>query len=113
MDVIVLVIPLVAMVSGVCMIIFLRYYDNIERMAMIEKGMAPTSRKRGISINSTLRIGCLLVGVGIGLLVGAMATHSTDLPDGLPIALMMIFGGAGLLTAYVIEHKMQEKDGDA
>ena len=34
-------IPIVAIIGGIIMIIFLRKYENDERMNMIEKGMNP------------------------------------------------------------------------
>lgn len=103
-----LVIPLISVIAGSIMIIFLRYFQNIERMGMIEKGLNPfdnQSLKRSrISPDNTLRFGLLLVGGGIGLLIGTVVAPYTD-GDGIQVSLVMIFGGAGLLLSYVIQSK--------
>jgi hypothetical protein len=106
-----LVIPLVGVVAGTCMIIFLRYYANMERMAMIEKGIAPNDTKKLFpNINGTLKVGLLMVGVGLGVLFGAILGHYHDVPDGVVIAIILISGGASLLVSYYIESKNSRKD---
>ena len=109
-----LIIPLIAIIGGSIMIIFLRYFQNVERMSMIEKGMNPLDnqlvRRNRISPDNTLRFGLLLVGAGLGLLIGAIAEpylHSDS--DGIRLALIMIFGGGGLLLSYAIQLKNDKK----
>lgn len=103
-------IPIIAIIGGLTMIIFLRYYENIERMAMIEKGLNPleNQRRRRISPDNTLRFGLLLVGAGIGLLIGSIIGDSFG--DGFRIAMVMIFGGAGLLLSYLIQMRNEKKE---
>lgn len=108
-----LIIPLIAIIGGSIMIIFLRYFQNVERMSMIEKGMNPLEnqllRRNRISPDNTLRFGLLLVGAGVGLLIGAILEpyfHN----DGIQVALIMIFGGAGLLLSYAIQVKNDKKN---
>lgn len=107
-----LIIPLISVIAGLIMIVFLRYFQNMERMSMIEKGLNPfdnQSLKRSrISPDNTLRFGLLLVGAGLGLLIGAIIAPYTQ-SEGVQVALVMIFGGAGLLLSYVIQIKNDKK----
>jgi undecaprenyl pyrophosphate phosphatase UppP len=101
-------IPIIATGCGVSLLIALRYYDNMEKMAMIEKGLIP--KKQTFNPNIILRLGCLLVGVGLGLLIGTIIMSVGNLPDGIPVAIMLIFGGGGLLVAHYFERKQTPKN---
>ena len=99
-----------------------------ERMAIIEKMVnsdgvmnfpdvskwfsTPTPKVGG------LRLGLLLTGLGLGLVMAVILTdffafNSRALSwrdkDVLYIALMMLFGGLGLMISYLIEQKNQKK----
>ena len=99
-----------------------------ERMAIIEKmnngdGVvnfpdvskwfsSPTPKIGG------LRFGLLLIGLGLGLGIAIFLNDffvynsralSWQDKDSLYIAMMMLFGGAGLLISYLIEQKNQKK----
>jgi hypothetical protein len=105
-------IPIVAIVGGLTMVIFLRYFENVERMSMISKGINPfeNQKRRRISPDNTLRSGLLLVGAGIGLLLGSVLQQALNIyGDGIHISLVMIFGGAGLLLSYVIQMRNEKK----
>lgn len=108
-----LIIPLIAIIGGSIMVIFLRYFQNVERMSMIEKGLNPfenqSGRRNRISPDNTLRFGLLLVGAGLGLLIGTLIEPYND-SEGIQIALIMIFGGAGLLLSYTIQMKNDKKN---
>ena len=55
-----------------------------------------------------LRLGLLLSGLGLGLALAViMDFNMKDLPNGdmIYFALMLLFGGLGLVTAYIIEQK--------
>jgi hypothetical protein len=106
-------IPIVAIVGGLTMIIFLRYFENVERMAMISKGMNPleNQKRRRISPDNTLRVGLLLVGAGIGLFLASCLEQAwPNYGDGIHISLVMIFGGAGLLLSYMIQMRNDKKN---
>lgn len=75
---------------------------------------------------SGLKVGCLLVGLGLGLLVGLMIT-TTLVSDGYNMnnhreyelystaygASVLLFGGLGLLASFLIEQKIKnKKNGD-
>ena len=100
-----------------------------ERMAIIEKlGENPDNasligllNRPGINIIAgfgTLKIACLLIGIGLGLLVGFFISlkYSVAAPGGLHAAMelilgasVLIFGGLGLLTAFLIETRGPQK----
>jgi len=75
---------------------------------------------------SSLKIGCLLVGLGFGLLVGLLIslmlysncnfaeTNNWRFDRYVEVAYgasVLLFGGLGLLISFVIENKMNRKDG--
>jgi hypothetical protein len=111
-------IPVVAIIGGLTMIIFLRRYANMERMAMIERGMNPADLKADFSHlkrrqkdpHRFLRIACAVVGVGVGLFVGNVL-RSFDFLDrgGIVAGLVCICGGIGLLVGYFVQASLQSK----
>lgn len=98
------------------MLVYLRRMENSEKLAMIEKGVDPSlfaRRKRGSS--GTLRISLLLIGVGFGFLGGQILESLSDSfgHDPLPyFTMIFIFGGLGLLAAYLIEEKKDKQAGN-
>jgi hypothetical protein len=98
------------------MLVYLRRMENSEKLSMIEKGVDPSlfaRKKRGSS--GTLRISLLLIGVGFGFLGGQIweALTSSFGHDPLPyFTMIFIFGGLGLLIAYLIEEKKDKQAGN-
>lgn len=91
--------------------------DNSEKLSMIEKGVDPSlfaRKKRGSS--GTLRISLLMIGVGFGFLGGQIWEALTSTSFGfnpLPsFTMIFIFGGLGLLAAYLIEEKKDKQAGN-
>ncbi len=97
----------------------------IERMGRTD-GVTPNMLNIGGASKrsfSGLRLGCLLIGVGVGLLVGliinTMLTHGGysmnkwseeqlfEVAYGAPV---LIFGGLGLLCSYVLERRLRDKE---
>lgn len=102
------------------MMVYLRRIENAERMAMIDKGLDPTffaTKKKGGS-SATLRVALLLIGVGVGILGGFILDELLNpgfRMGGNPIPYFMmvfIFGGLGLLSAYLIEEKKHKASGN-
>lgn len=98
------------------MLVYLRRMENSEKLSMIEKGVDPSlfaRKKRGSS--GTLRISLLLIGVGFGFLGGQIWESITSTGFGfdhnpLPyFTMIFIFGGLGLLIAYLIEEKKDKE----
>ena len=103
-------IPIIAIIGGVIIVIYLRKYANDERMAMIEKGVDPSifsARKRDDS--GPLRASLLLIGAGIGLLLGYFLDNAYRMEEVAYFSMLFIFGGLGLGAAYLIEEKKQRK----
>lgn len=89
------------------------------RLAMIERGMDPgllneqpseSSRKYG-----ALRIGMLLAGIGLGLLVGFLIVTGMHIHDDsaplVVIATSLLFGGAGLIVYHRMATKLEQTKG--
>lgn len=106
-----ILIPILVPLGVFAMIFGLRYFENKERMSMIEKGMDPGLRKRKpLSPLTSLKWGLILLGVGIGLITAFWLTTyvlQTSNDQGTPIYFGMIgiFGGLGLITSYLFEKR--------
>ena len=103
-------IPVTAILGLVGLLIILRKFDNDEKMAMIERGLTPP-QKEGTKVNpaSALRWGCLFVGVGLGIFIANMIDSVKEDADALYPALILIFGGLGLLVSYYIQLQLDRK----
>lgn len=121
-----------AIVFGVIYKVFELFVCRRERMMLIEKmgdKLAPETFKNGIMYRpsmlsfSGLRIGCLLLGLGAGLLVGYFLVYVTQqsyfsgkgvwaVNESVSIiygACVLLGGGLGLVISYLIEKKQLEK----
>lgn len=106
-------IPIVTVIGGICMIIFMRHYENMERMAMIAKGMNPNLDKprRRANPSTTLRFALLAIGAGLGILFGNLLQSSLQMDDEVAFfSMILIFGGLGLLASYVLELRLFKQD---
>ena len=95
-------------VSTFLMIWGIRYLENKENMAMIERGMDPNQHKkrRRLDPSKKLKDSLLFVGAGLGLLLAIVLSKAMNVEGpGLYFALIAIFGGLGLLSAYLYERK--------
>ncbi len=103
-------IPITAILGFVGMMIILRKFDNDEKMAMIEKGLAmPQKQSSKVNPASALRWGCLFVGVGLGIFVANMIASVKSDHEALYPALILVFGGTGLLVSYYVQLKIDER----
>lgn len=107
------IIPVVLFLTAGASVFGLRYMTNKERMAMIEKGLDPVIAKTPYRFNS-LKIGLLLIGVGVGLFIAYTLDHTVfaeakklDYKANQPIylSLIAVFGGLGLFISHLIEKK--------
>lgn len=103
-------IPIIAIIGLVTLIIYLRRYENEERMSMIEKGMNPGNLKRTNNPSLALRFALLLIGAGIGLMCGYFLDANTRMDDVAYFSMLFIFGGMGLGLSYIIEERKAKKD---
>ncbi|MCP4309855.1 MAG: hypothetical protein GY790_01210 [Bacteroidetes bacterium] len=86
---------------------------NRERMAMIEKGVDPKDfmTKSKPSAHGIIKWALLLVGVGLGLFLGSVLETYTDIPEEPAyFACALLFGGLGLVLAFFITKKGEEKN---
>ena len=101
-----------------------------ERLLIIEKISADLGKRLSLPSYglprfsfSSLKTGCLLMGIGLGILVGffcnlivAANSHSLDFRNEYEAissaygASVLLFGGLGLIVAFVIETNMKKKE---
>jgi len=104
-------IPIIGMITTFGTTFGLVFYylhtRNKQRLAMIEKGVDPKTFWPKPTSNkfASLKWSLLLIGVAIGLFIGAVIQKSTDLEEGAQFAMVLLFGGLGLLTYYFIVKK--------
>jgi hypothetical protein len=92
-------------IGTLIMIVYLRKYTNIERMALIEKGESPFNHKPQSNTSIPLRFSLLLIGFGLGLLIGYFLDALFGMDDVAYFSMIFICGGGGLGLAYIIEGK--------
>ncbi len=85
---------------------------NKERLALIEKGadakLFNSGKKHGFG-QVVLNLGLLAIGIGIGVLVGAMLNQG-GMEEGVAFtASIFIFGGLGLLSGFFINRKLENE----
>jgi hypothetical protein len=103
-----IMIPIVAIIGAFIMIVYLRRFENAERMAMIEKGVDPTlftTKKRRTNTSGPLRASLLLIGAGTGLLIAYFLDRAYNMEEVAYFSMLFIFGGLGLGAAYLVEEK--------
>lgn len=97
-------------VSAFLMVWGIRYLENKENMALIERGITPTKKRRKAADPSrTLKNSLTLMGAGLGLLLGLLICRMAGLEHGeragVVFSLIAILGGLGMLGAYLYERK--------
>jgi F0F1-type ATP synthase assembly protein I len=99
-------IPIIGTIGLFTMIIYLRRFENQERMAMIEKGVSPELfNKKKVNNSGTLRGSLLLIGIGTGILLGYFLDRMFNMEEVGYFSMLFILGGLGLGAAYLIEEK--------
>ena len=106
-----MLIPIIGTIGLFTMIIFLRKYENDEKMAMIAKGITPPQKvSQQVNPSHSLRWGFILVGFGIGLLMGSLLEKITDMEsEAAYFSMIFIFGGLGLLASYFYQMNLDKK----
>jgi hypothetical protein len=111
-SIVALSIPIIALLGSFTVAVFLRKYENDEKMAMIAKGLTPPQKTaREIKPSSYLGLGFVCVGFGIGLLMGSLLESVTNLDgDVAHFSMIFIFGGLGLLASYFYQMSLDKKN---
>lgn len=105
-------IPIILSIGLFITIIYIRRYQNKERMLIIEKGMDPEifqKTNRVANFSPTLRTSLLLIGIGVGFLFGYFLETSTRMEEIAYLCSLFICGGVGLGIAYIIEEKKNKQ----
>jgi hypothetical protein len=100
-------VPIVLTICAAIVWIYIRKFENQERMAMIEKGVDPKSFRTGRARDSSgaLRASLLLIGAGVGLLMGYFLDSAFYMEEVAYFSMLFICGGLGLGASYLIEEK--------
>jgi len=104
-----ILLPIIITLGAFVMIVYIRKYDNIERMAIIDKGLSPDLFRKDRNTSGVLRASFLLIGAGLGLLMGYWLDMAFDMEEVAYFSMILIFGGLGLGLAYFVEEKKQGK----
>jgi hypothetical protein len=102
-------IPIIISIGVFITIVYIRKFENLERMAIIEKGLAPDYFKKESTTAPVLRWSLLLIGSGVGLLLGYWLDRQWGADEVGYFSMLFICGGIGLGLAYVIEEKKANK----
>jgi len=118
-----ILIPLTIFGGGFAMIFGIAYLKTRENLAMVEKGMNPKQQYNRPAPFKSLKLGLLLLGAGLGLLVAFIIDANMNLSTGgsfhghddnpaIYFALIAMGGGLGLIGSYAIERKylLERKD---
>jgi hypothetical protein len=114
-------VPITLFAGGFAMIFGIVYLKTKENLAMVEKGMNPKQQYNRPAPFKSLKLGLLLLGAGLGLLLAFIidnsitprgSFHHDDANAAIYFALIAMGGGLGLITSYAIERKylVERKD---
>jgi len=96
--------------ASVVLILYVYFTSrNKERLALIEKGTDASLFKTSSKPFPTLKIGMFLIGIGIGILMGNIVASLTRLEQEVAyFSMILLFGGASLISFYLIEKNKKE-----
>ncbi|MCE7863492.1 MAG: hypothetical protein DYG99_08120 [Bacteroidetes bacterium CHB5] len=101
--------PIIITLGAFVMLTYVRRFENLERMAIIDKGLSPDLFKKARSTSGALRASLLLIGGGLGLLMGYWLDNAFDMQEVAYFSMIFLLGGAGLGVAYLIEEKKNKQ----
>ena len=104
-----ILLPIIITLGAFIMIVYLRKFQNVERMLIIEKGLSPDMFRRERITSGSIRWSLLLIGIGIGFLMGYWLDRSFDMEEVGYFSMLFIFGGLGLGLAYFFEEGRSKK----
>ena len=98
---------LLLVAAAITIVYIIAKYNYLIKKAMIEKGVYI---ERVNNKYRYLDLGCIVFGLGVGLLVSSIFTSSNmneDTMDVLVCGTILIFGAAGLILAHFIRKKLE------
>lgn len=111
-------VPITIFGGAFAMIFGIVYLKTRENLAMVEKGMNPRQQTNRPAPFKSLKLGLLLTGAGLGLLIAYIIDFNLKTPvrvngidynhdpnPAIYFALIAIGGGLGLVFSYMIEKK--------
>ncbi len=108
-------IPILLGLGAFAMVFGIRYFQNKENIAMIEKGMNPKLIEKRPTPYRNLKWGLLLLGAGLGLFAAYLLDNfvfyrihngfDNDANVAIYFALIAVGGGFGLISSYRIEKR--------
>ena len=108
-------VPITLFAGGFAMVFGIVYLKTKENLAMVEKGMNPKQQYNRPAPFKSLKLGLLLLGAGLGLLLAFIIDnsmtprgafpHHDDANAAIYFALIAMGGGLGLISSYAIERK--------
>jgi len=102
-------VPIAFFAMLVLIVYFTARYNHQTKMAILEKGGNLDMTKKRFPF---LEIGLTLLGVGLGLII-SLILQSFNIAEGskdmLTGACILIFGGAGLISAFFIRRKLEKQ----
>lgn len=113
-----ILIPIIGIICGVGLAIWVRAYEHKEKMAMLEKGITPGPdyfKHRRRHRLAPIRLAATAIGVGIGLFIANYLELQVGMDDDVVYpAMILIFGGIGLTigTFYVKRAEDKEKENE-
>lgn len=116
-----IIIPIAGMIFGLglpAMIIYWAIYTkHRERMRLIEKGLTPEEIKEFFKEEKTrnpysgLKIGLILLFLGVGIILANLMYELFDLSDGYTTGFVILFLGLAFLTYYfIIKNKLKNNN---
>lgn len=110
-EIVELLVPIAFFASVLLGLYFFLRYRNTERLALIEKAADPKMFKSSIPKFPWQKVGLLLTGLGIGVLVGSFLQGSVGMLEDTGIVFsMLIFGGLAMILAAKLDDKKEETD---
>ncbi|MDH7444381.1 hypothetical protein [Aquimarina sp. 2201CG14-23] len=95
-------------IAVLLMVFIIARYTYLIKKAMIEKGVYLESKNHKFKY---LDIGCIVFGLGVGLLVSSIFTTMDLLEDTMDLLVwgtILIFGAMGLVVAHFIRKRLEE-----
>lgn len=99
---------LVIVAGAVTIVYLLAKYTYLIKKVQAEHGVTPA---QSTSKTKYLDIGCIVLGLGLGVLTSSLYTqldYTEDTIDLLAWGTILIFGGLGLLAAHYVRNKLEK-----